>query len=224
MHRCADAAVDRARRRRRPTRSSRARAPGRADCASAPRRTRPPGTRAGATPSSPAACATSGASRIATSQTTKKTMPATPPPRSIVDRAARAAAPHHAAPRPVREQRHRADQRGDDRHQRERRGCGCGSSRARRRPAARRGRASRAGPRVTAIDACRRTASGRERVRVGVRHDVDLRPRQAGGDRHLVDDVLELAELQSRRRRPRRLELLDRLRAVRASTARSPRK
>ena len=54
---------------------------------------------------------------IATSQTTKKMIPATPPPpSSSSSRAPRPAAPHHAAPRPVRQQRDRADERGDDRH------------------------------------------------------------------------------------------------------------
>ena len=38
-----------------------------------------------------------------------------------------------------------------------------------------------------------RTAAGRERVRIRVGHDVDGRPRQAGRDRHLVDDVLAAA-------------------------------
>ena len=68
-------------------------------------------------------------------------------------------------------------------------------------------------PRVTAIDDLLGTAPGRERVRIRIRHDVDGRPRKPRRDRHLVDDVRELPELELQIGvAARRRDFVDRLR------------
>ena len=80
-----------------------------------------------------------------------------PPPPSPERReplAAAAARVIHAAARHVREQRRRAEQRGDQRHRRGCRGCGRATSRGRSTPCSSSRSSVSSSPRVTAIAAC----------------------------------------------------------------------